>query len=168
MNALLFNYYINKARYDAAAMESLYDYYYHRIVLHIGLRYGTNFAEDVAQDFFRQLKSEQIKFGYIRYPASWVYKCCENIAKKYYNEQKKFTELQTNFFDNGQIVFNEDNALLYNAIKKLEDDERKIIYLYIWEGYSFYEIAAMVNKEYSAVRLRYYRALKKLKNSIRR
>lgn len=167
MNTFLFNYYVKRARFDSAAMEKLYNYYYHRIVLHIGLRFGVNFAEDVAQDFFQQLKYKQLKDEYIEFPASWIYKCCENIAKKYYNQQKKYLELQLNYFSNEQLLFNEDNIVLYNAISKLEDIEQKVIYLYAWEGYSFREIAVIVNRKYSAVRLRYYRALKKLKKSIK-
>lgn len=167
MNTILFNYYLKRVQFDSNAMECIYNYYYHRIVLHIGLRFGVDFAEDVAQDFFQQLKYKQLNNEYIEYPASWIYKCCENIAKKYYNQQKKYLELKLNYFSNEQLLFNEDNLALYNAIRKLEDIEQKIIYLYSWEGYSFQEIANIVNKEYSAVRLRYYRALKKLKKFIK-
>lgn len=68
---------------DAQSFDILYNYYYKKIVLRLKYIYGESLAQEVAQDFFMGLINKNGEgWGNIGYPTSWVYKCCENLAKK--------------------------------------------------------------------------------------
>ncbi|MEG2086463.1 MAG: RNA polymerase sigma factor [Clostridia bacterium] len=161
MNSAEFNYLIKHLKTDSRAFEALYGFYFDKIVCHISRVYGKTFACDVAQDFFTKLYNMEIKES-IKYPTSYVYKICDNIAKDYITENPICEELTENEIEDVLLSL-EDRADVYQALLMISDEERNIIYLCIWEGYSLLEISELLHLPYAATRKKYSRSLKKLK-----
>ncbi len=153
--------------------DKLYEYYFPRIVVHINRTFSDfHIGEDVAQEFFIKLfkitPPEQID-----YPTSWVFKICDNIAKTYISLQKNKSALPLE--ENSAIAksVDDDFASLENggisqenisALKHLDRQTVEILIMKFWEGYSYKEIASIMNIPYDAVRQKASRGIRKLKN----
>lgn len=144
--------------------DVLYDYFYRKIVFHLKYVYGESIAQEVAQEFFMQLiNKEKNNMPYIEYPTSWVYKCCENLAKR-----KIVKDFSTSVLSSGILLKYEQQyeieiyGDLYNNIKKLDEDSQKIIRMYYWEGYNFKEISNIMKIKSGTIRQKHNRALKKI------
>lgn len=170
MNDILFNKLINRIQYDTKAFDKLYCFYYDRIVNLLQFTYGFSMAEEVAQDFFMKLIMGKIKFDYIKYPTSWVYKCCENLAKrKIYYDSRENEVLADEIIDYDAInLFEERENLivLEEVLKVLDEDSQKIIILHYWWRYNLKEIAEILHLNFGTVRTRHRRALFKIKKSL--
>lgn len=76
-----FNLILRQCERDNKAFETLFDFYYPRIKLHIHKKFPDACADDVAQEFFLQLMKSH-GFKYVQNPTAWVFACCDNIAKR--------------------------------------------------------------------------------------
>lgn len=76
-----FNLILKQCERDNKAFETLFDFYYPRIKLHIHKKFPDACADDVAQEFFLQLMKSH-GFKYVQNPTAWVFACCDNIAKR--------------------------------------------------------------------------------------
>ncbi len=63
-------------------------------------------------------------------------------------------------------VFGEDRDIIDKAFAQLEDKQRAIIMLRDWDGYSYDEIAKILNISLSNVKVNLFRARKKMKSVI--
>ena len=166
MHATEFNFLLKTIHTSVRSIEILYDYYFPKIVMHIGQKYGKTLAEDVAQDFFNWLLDSE-DLPKVTNPTSWVFLNCESIAKRKIQNDSRL------IYKNIDLERSEENIILlqeemfgdlYSAIKELNDDEQKIIEMYYWEGYQLKEIAEILGIQYSTVKQKHKRLLKKLKN----
>lgn len=163
MDTRKFNFLIKNIRV-AKYFDILYDYFYRRIVFHLKYTYGVEFAQEVAQEFFIQLinrKSEKIH--YVQYPTSWVYKCCENLAKRKISQEVTASELSSDFLLKKEQQYEvEIYGDLYDVIKALDADSQRILRMYYWEGYNFKEISNILQIKAGTIRQKHNRALKKI------
>ncbi len=164
MNEIEFNLLLKTLRTSERALEKLYNFYYGKIIYHIGKKYGRTFAEDIAQDFFNSLLEKE-KFGYVANPTTWVYLNCDSLAKRKvkYDSRYAYSDLNQIIAEVDVLTKEELYGDLYYAIKQLDKTEQEIVDLYYWEGYKLKEIAAILNLRYDAVRQRHKRIIKKLK-----
>lgn len=149
---------------DQSSLERLYRFFFPRIVRHVSLKFGSELANDVAQEFFVNLVRIAPRQSYIEYPTSWVYTCVDNLAKRKLSIENRYVQLpESEEVKSTQSEFGlkEEIAELLNA---LDDLSRQIITLFYWDGYNQNEIAMMLHMTPSAVRKRHSRALKTLKN----
>lgn len=154
---------------DEKALETLYNYYYKRIIYHFHNNYGRELAEDAAQNFFINLLKKTNEYSYISYPTSWVYKCCQNILNRLIRKENNFIELNETIAatENFEFDYITIFADLYESIEHVDDISKKIIVLFHWEGYSLKEIASILELKYPTVRQKYRRALIKCKRNIK-
>lgn len=173
MDSKVFNRLLNKIKYDNEALNTLYDYFYPRIVLHLKRTYPCADADDIAQEFFIRLLKSPCN-TYVRNPASWVYVACENLAKEKYAELAEEYPASDLLEGISAPVYVAEKAVVGVQVRelfeKVKDGKTKIIiYLYHWEGYNFREIAEILGMNSAAVRQRYSRAIKflnKFENSV--
>lgn len=166
MEAFEFNYHLKNLKANSNSIEKLYNFYYCRIIQHLGKTYGYEIAKDAAQEFFIKLINVSEKQGYVFNPTSWVYACCENIAKrKLYYESR--------FIPTGDIRVEEEFTCeeqlygdLYAVMKNLDDDSQSIIKLFYWEGYNLKEISQILGIKPATIRKKHSRAIKKMKKLI--
>ena len=171
MNEKEFNKYLRKLKTDKKAFNKLYNYYFPQIVLHIYFLYKDyGLGEDVAQEFFIKLL-KKAEYEYINYPKKWVETVSENIAKSKISKKIRDREHEQDFMDNqNQIAATKNDPMKVvifgeyrEEIERLDEKTRQIITMKIYEDYDFYEIAEIMGINYDAVRQRFARGIKEIK-----
>ncbi|MBR1746903.1 MAG: sigma-70 family RNA polymerase sigma factor [Clostridia bacterium] len=159
-----FNKLLAQIKTSERALKKMYDFYFYKIVYHVGKKYGKTFAEDVAQEFFLKLLRSENVVCHVQKPTTWVYLQCDSIAKRKVASENKYAYMEIGLIESvGNIIPTEEYSDLYAAMESLTDIEKKIVELYYWEGYSLKELAPMVGIDYAAVRQRHKRLISKLK-----
>lgn len=163
-----FNGYLKKIKYDKKSLDRVYSYFYPRIIMHIKRKYPMVQAEDIAQEFFLNLMNYDNQ-NFIYNPISWVYTSCDNLIRKNHNKEFEIIELEKcnivhHEFVLENLIINEKMEEIFKKIK--DDDTKKILYLYYWEGYNLKEIAVLLNKNKSTIKQKHYRAIKLLKKEL--
>ena len=167
MEAKEFNHLLQKTHIDEKSFNKLYNFYYNRIVRHLLGRFGKEIAEDAAHTFFINLLKSDKKYEFIRKPTTWVYTCCDNLAKTMVSKKKKETPLLLDVESKPLHLIDENLADIGIAVEKLDDVSKQIIYLYYWEGYSLEEISEILNISYTAIRKRHSQIKVKIKNFLK-
>lgn len=164
METRKFNRLLKLIAIDEQSFIELYQYYGRRIVFYLTGKYGRELAEDVSHDFFLKLISDEKDYGYIEKPTSWVYKCCDNIAKTKIRLDSKYELLNE---EAACIDIEFDNAEIQAALEKFDDISRQILELFYWYGYNLEEISDMLHIKYATVRKKHSRAKAKLKKLLK-
>ena len=81
MNKREFRKLILRINQDECAFEKFYNYYFGKIVYSLSLKYGEALAKDVTQEFFLKLIKNPHIANDVGYPNTWMFVCCENLAK---------------------------------------------------------------------------------------
>ena len=159
-----FNALISKINKSERAFETLYDFYYKRIVYRLSRSYGRELAEDVAHEFFLNLIKSDKPVKEVDSPAAWIYACCENLAKTKIRKERE-TPIGEFYEGNPAENFTDGmNADVKAALSFLDEISRKIVYMHYWEGYGFEEISEILGVSYAAVRQKHKRLKAALKN----
>lgn len=163
MDTKEFNFYIKNAYVDYSSLKAIFDFYYPKIVLHIRLKFCPEIAEDVAQDFFLKILNGNFReINPIEYPTAWVYTVCDNMAINMLRQQSKFDSIADTDDYAVEPDFS-DSEYVDELTAGLTDDEKKLIYMRHYEGYSLKEIAALNGQKYANVRKKYSLTMKKMK-----
>ncbi len=122
-------------------------------------------ALDLYQDTVYRSLSRQQQYRECGTIAAWIYTIMRNI---YFNNQKRNTYRNTARIDDTPIDnyhTNDDNysvTELYDAIKHLNEKEKRLITLYL-QGYAYEEIAQLMHMKEGTVKSGIYRAKQKLR-----
>lgn len=162
MNSIEFNNLLRLIHDNPTALKKLYDFYFPKIIYHIGKKYGRSLAEDVAIEFFEWLVEHNVK-EYVYSPTTWINIKCESIAKKQISNEKRFHYYNVEIPDEDVISKEVLYGDLYEVIKDLPELDQKIIEYHYWEGYKLKEIAVILNENYDVIKQRHKRLLSKLK-----
>ncbi|WP_422107761.1 RNA polymerase sigma factor [Winogradskyella sp.] len=130
-------------------------------------------AEEVAQDTFIKVFKSLHKFKGDSKFSTWIYRvayntCLDNIKKnkKHLNnvaiDEYTFNKLDT--IDNAldHIISEERSALIKACINKLPEDSSALLTLFYFEELSLEEISKIINVEANTVKVKLFRARKKL------
>lgn len=129
-----FNLILKQCERDNKAFETLFDFYYPRIKLHIHKKFPDACADDVAQEFFLQLMKSP-GFKYVQNPTAWVFACCDNIAKRMLiGESAKLPLLVSENYSVSEDlveteILNDQAKRVFDALG--DDCTKKIFYLYL-------------------------------------
>jgi RNA polymerase sigma-70 factor (ECF subfamily) len=130
-------------------------------------------AEEVSQDTFIKAYRFLHKFKGDSKFSTWLYKIsyntCLDALKKHKKERQVFnidniTENQIQSLDNvlNDIEIEERNEIIKKCILQLPENDRILLNLYYYKELSLQEIAEVVTKNYSQVRVNLYRSRKRL------
>jgi len=130
-------------------------------------------AEDAVQEVFikayRKLDSYRAGTSFF----SWLYKiayhhCIDYLRRKKYFSFVPLCDNSINNYDTTVYSFekNELNLVLQKAISMLSPEDRTVLLLRVLEEKSYEEIAGILGKRPPAVRKKYERARKKVKQNI--
>ncbi|MEE4117058.1 MAG: RNA polymerase sigma factor [Marinilabiliaceae bacterium] len=164
---------------DRQAYSRIVDRYSDRVYsLALKICSCTEDAEEIAQDAFlkayRSLKSFRHKSSF----ATWLYRITYNTAITSIRKKKSDT-LKIEDFPADSVDFLKEceteeeaereyrTALLNFAIQKLDTNDRAIISLFYYQESSVEEIAGILNFSCSNVKVRLYRARRKLEEIIK-
>lgn len=130
---------------------------------------GRDYAEDVVHDSFIKIARFAKSFKSGTSPYGWIMKIVRNTALDFLKSGKLKREVSdSEFFSLSSLDYSperRENAIaLEQALKKLEPDERKIIYLIYYLDMTVREIAGEMKLSKSAVQRLKEKAETKLKN----
>lgn len=162
MNKKVFNRLLKKTEYDRSALAEIYEYYYPRIKIHIKRKFGKLVdSEDITEEVFLKL----LNYRYtepIKFPTAWLYKIAENIAINNLSAKKITVELTENIsYDIIDEVITDMGVK--EALLSLDELSRKVVYLHIWEDYTYTELAPLLGLSEPNARIIAHRAYKKIK-----
>lgn len=157
--------------------EEVYKNYKNRIFRYIRFRVGTiEEAEDLTSQTFLKAIDFFIKHQIqIRNNSGWLYKIAGNLVRDWYRKKKPILLEDINaqpgfsYVPDLDLKIDEeiqDKKILVH-LNQLKEKEQQIIILKIFEDLTFQEIAKIVNKKESAIKMLYYRALNKLRRIIK-
>lgn len=117
-------------------------------------------AEDMVQETFLRLLSNQKKFADERHEKAWLIVTASNLCK---DTLKKWWRTNENIDDYPDLPQKTNGgSAVMEAILSLSDDYKTVVYMYYYEGYSTAEIAQFLGCPDATVRSRLARARKQL------
>lgn len=159
-------------RGDASmAFAQLYARYQSKVAAYIGAKVNYNAAlmEDVLQDTFTRAwqKLEQLQDADKFFP--WIVTIARNTALDTLRDKKRINDLATILkVEEQELQEGPDLGETEHLLATLDPSDREIVVLKIILEYSFEEIAIKFSASVSATKMRYYRALDKLKTLLNR
>jgi RNA polymerase sigma-70 factor (ECF subfamily) len=165
-----------RARNDAAALGALYDKYYERIYRFCVHRlYCKAVAEDVTSSTFLAVAGKIGEFGGVTEGEfqAWLYAIAANHANSYIRKNLRQQELLK---ANASIIIKQEQGshplspdwpAVYSAIRKLKPLSQTIITLRYFENLTHEQIAKVVDKKPSSVRVILHRSIKALRKQLK-
>ena len=157
-------------RIGTEALEALYDGYYDRIYAYCVHRlFCRTAAEDVTSAIFLAAAKGigSVSGDELEAHARWLYAVatnhCNAHIRKHLRRQKLFEKFQQEYPSPDTAAgAGADWTAVYGAIAQLKPIEQTIITLRFFEEMDYDQIAAIINKRQSSVRVILHRGLKKL------
>lgn len=162
------------ANFDEEALSEIYDRYELKIYNYIYRRTSDpGLSEDLtAQVFLKMLEAIQSERAWHSSFSGWLYRIAHNLVIDHYRARDRQKQVSIddvpNMHDTGTPpVRAAEVALeaeaLRSAIRRLTDEQAQVISLRFLEGYSFAEIAEMMDKTEGAVKALQHRAVATLR-----
>ncbi len=122
-------------------------------------------AQDVVQDVFvKLLKYREKKFEDTEHLKAWLIRVTVNRCRDYGRFQKVRREESIELHQIEKE--SRDHSELFEALECLTMEDRTIVYLYYFEGFTIKEIAYIMKKRQNTISSKLTRARKKLKRII--
>ena len=118
-------------------------------------------AEDTYQDVFLRLIRHQPEFESPDHPKAWFIRVTLNLCK---DRLKKASRRDLPLEEQAIAEYLPDRLALEEALGRLKAQDRALVHLYYFEGYTTDQIAALLQTNGSTVRSRLRRARAKLKD----
>ena len=160
---------------DKDAVATLYEAYAQPIYQYIRYRVDTDeMAEDLTADVFLRMVRKLREYTYTGAPlGAWLFRIASNRIADHYRESKKvtFSELGDTLVSNEvdpleELVNEEERSRLREALQTLSDDYQNVLILRFMQNLAHAEVANIMEKSESAVRVTQHRALKALANAL--
>jgi RNA polymerase sigma-70 factor (ECF subfamily) len=147
----------------STSIEEVYKKY-NKMIYQVSFSYMKNpaDAEDIVADVFVNLIKTGVKFQSDEHEKAWLLRTAINLCKnnlKHWRRKSVDIDECENLQSENQ--FNTSDTL--KAVMELPDRYKAAIYLYYYEGYSTAEIARILKKPQSSVRVHLHEARKLLK-----
>lgn len=142
----------------AACHDKVYRYFRRRTE-------GTPAAEDLTADVFRivwekcrqgQELSELVVFGIAR-----------NVLRNHHRSAVRSMNLTQQLERQRTRGLGSDDGMVADALDRLKPEEREVLLLTYWDGFTSAEVSGLLDISATAVRMRLHRARKQLSNLIR-
>ncbi len=125
-------------------------------------------AKDTLQDVFLKYQLHHDSFNEQCSYKTWLFTITRNTCyNKLRESRRRDTGLDKVIYNTYEHNSIDDIITLENGLKKLSPDENEIIYLRDFEGYSYKDIAMLLEISLNNVKIRLFRAKKKLKNILK-
>lgn len=129
--------------------------------------YGKNYddTQDIMQNVFLKLMRANPKFDSKEHEKAWIIRVtineCKDFLKNIFRRHASLEEIQ-------EIPIEEEADLSYirEAVLKLPDKYKSVIYLFYYEGYTVVEIAGILHKKENTIYTWMNRARQMLKEMV--
>ena len=120
-------------------------------------------AEDVIQETFIKYLQKAPAFADTEHEKAWLFKVASNLCLDLLRYQKKHRQEE---LDTAQYMATAiENTEILEALLELPEKFRLVLILYYVEGYRIHEIAEIIQKSPSAVKMRLQKGRNLLKNA---
>lgn len=123
-------------------------------------------AEDLTQETFIRFTVNLNKIYINKSVKSYILGISKYVVADYYRK----SVVDSIVLDLNNIVIQEErvseNLYLEELLKTLNEEEKIILYLFHYEGFTFTEISSQLNKKESTIKSIYYRSISKLKGVV--
>lgn len=151
--------------------SSFYQSYAHKIYRFVFYRVGRqrDRAEDLTQEIFLKAYEAFSRYNPEVSRTAWLYTIARNHLINAHQREKATSDLDEvdqhaslSVDGRAQAQLSEDQRRLLSAIDRLSDEDATLVRMKYLEGWSFDELAQMLEKNAGALRVQASRALKKL------
>jgi len=168
---------VEAAKVDTKNFRPIYNKYYEIVFRFIFQRTGNEeITTDIVSEVFYKALNNLQKYEFRGLPfSSWLLRIAHNETIKHYRKvsRSRVVKLQTEHLQNLTEEENENyleelKPYLLTVLKGLKIDDLQLIEMRFFEGRPFKEIAEIMNKKESAIKMKIYRILEKLKVSLQK
>src|SRR3989344_2235254 len=155
---------------DQAAFGQIYEFFFQKIYKFIFYRVGhKQIAEDVAEEVFIKAYAKIASLDRSEMFEGWLYQIARNNIVDYYRQKKLTVDLQaventleyeTNIVDLLNLQYQQ--AILLKLLKELGAEQQQVLKMKFLEDLDTAEIAEILGKSESNIRVIQHRALGKL------
>ena len=149
------------------SIDEIYEEYYQKVFSYINSRINNyHDSEDLCEDVFTKALKNMEKFDESKSALStWIFNITKNTLIDFYRTRHDSYELLDNYeyVEEKDDISQSELADLASALNKLSEEERDVIVLKYYEGYSLKEIGDKMSLTYGVVKLRHNSALEKMK-----
>ena len=123
-------------------------------------------AEDAIQDTMIRYLQKAPNFQNADHEKAWLFKVCTNICHDMLRYRKRHpqVDIDTQY----HLTEKETDASLLDALMELPERFKLVLILYYVEGYRIHEIAEIIERSPSAVKMRLQKGRKLLENTYRK
>lgn len=161
---------IQAARRDPRHFAEVYEAYFDRIYAYAVLRtHDREAAQDITSEVFHQALKNLSKFEWRGVPFSaWLYKIAANaIADRAKRNAREQTGQPEDAADSADIRDAEQRAEIWQLMRDLPDDQRRVIELRFVEEQSIRDIAKDLGRSEGAIKQLQFRALQNIRDKAR-
>ncbi len=160
---------ILRSQKDINHFQPLYEKYYDEIFRFIYRRVEDEMvAADLCSDTFYKALRNIKKFKWQGRPfGAWLYTIAANEIKKHYRKGTLLYLIEEDRIAAAMEEEIDDSELLRAVFAQLSDDELVLLEWKFFEGKTFKEIALLNGQSESAVKMKVYRLLDRLKKTLR-
>ena len=160
---------------DAVCFGKLYDLYVERVYRHVYYRTGNvRDTEDLTQQVFIKAWKAIGRYKKTGSPfLAWLMRIAHNLVIDYYRQKKGVVALDDeNIFDDSDSGPEKsaerhfEQQQLRKVILQLPSDQQQVILMSFIEGFTYSEIASVLNKREGNIRVILHRALNKMRELI--
>lgn len=123
-------------------------------------------TEDMVQETFLKLLEYEKSFANERHEKAWLIvtasNLCKDALKRSWRQDESIEDCEFSLGKTEEIQTNE----VLRAVLDLPEDQKTVVYMYYYEGYSTHEIAKFLRCPGATVRSRLLRARKILKEKL--
>lgn len=126
-------------------------------------------AEDILQETLIKFVTAKPVFENEKHRKAWLLTVAANLAKNRieYNRVRSSEELNEEIAGAAPEEEEDDLSYVWEAVKKLPDNQREVIHLFYQEGYKTAEIADILGRKEATIRSDLKRARDKLKEILK-
>ena len=156
---------------EKRAFEQFYKDNIDRIYRYVFFRVGHN--EDVTQDLVSEIFMKALRNFHKYDPeiskSAWIYRIAHNHLANYFRDKKPQVDVDDVKYslagEDGRetLVQTEEQLQLAEALDQLDQEDRQLVTLKYIQGYSYKEMAEMIDKTSDALKVATHRAVKKLR-----
>ncbi|GAA4725452.1 RNA polymerase sigma factor [Brevibacillus fulvus] len=156
--------------------EQIYAAYSARVYRYFANRVGNRWdAEDLTTAVFVKVFAKLDQYNRENPFGAWLFRIAHNTFIDYLRRKKEIPAKEESFGriaeeeqhqPEQRLLEKEQSARLWELVSALSEDTRQVLALRYQQGLKLAEIAEILGKSHSAVKLLHYRAMKKLQTMI--
>lgn len=154
---------------DEPSFSELYRRYNRRVYAYcLRMVNSRELAEDLYQDIFVRVARKRLSFAKGNF-AAWLFAIARNVCLNAIRDRVEYVPIEdvqdhlqaAPQYDEGDY-YEEQMALLRQAVEQLPHDMREVLVLRVYNGFSYEEIAEITETKLATVKVRIFRAKQRL------